>query len=509
MPIFNKYTAPSGVTVPSGKLALIADTNGNFVKKNPAGVTQTLATVEDQSAFYPKNASPRYTLASLPRWVKALSEYRSDLFSPIVVLGMGSSVGNGATLPSPSTQAPLPYLATQIKSFADKLNIINMSGVNRSVDGFTVFQGVQDFTAIIASYAPKLVVLAYGMNDGATAQFNAGQTFGGLPSQLRGLIHKCWAIGSDVIIMTTPHPHTVRSDFTMPAGVPMSYPYSVAANVPNESLVPPVSQSVVTGNFLNLYPANNIPASHRHYRVNQVMRQVAVECGVPCIDVEKYWFEAVLKYGQDALYNSGEYVHPNLLGHQQSYHLAIDDFVSALYDSHQLSPQAHLLNWRVAINADESAYGLRVRPLSTDGVVSIEKSDGTKVLEVVSDGTVRVVNSSLVTGGTVRHVGEDFINGGIPDAVDKIKAIYNISAAIDIPLQQGATLFTLYAHHSGGGDSVATVLAMHNGTSVSIAPITSNYVGASDIATISASGANIRITPNFSNSDIRYKQLSF
>ena len=72
-----------------------------------------------------------------------------------------------------------------------------------------------------------------------------------------------------------------------------------------------------------------VPASYRHLRVNESLRRIAADTGAVLVDAEKYWLRAVATYGLAALFNTNEYAHPNLLGHQQSYWLAIDELVNS------------------------------------------------------------------------------------------------------------------------------------------------------------------------------------
>lgn len=93
-------------------------------------------------------------------------------------------------------------------------------------------------------------------------------------------------------------------------------------------MTPPASLSVIYQD-----PLGNgilIPVSQRHLHINQLMRQAALEAGCAVIDVERYWFEAVSAQGEAALFNAGETVHPNLLGHQLSYQKAINEFLLSL-----------------------------------------------------------------------------------------------------------------------------------------------------------------------------------
>ena len=118
-------------------------------------------------------------------------------------------------------------------------------------------------------------------------------------------------------------------------------------------MIPPASTSSITGGFVG--DGSSITVSHRSLRVNQAMRQAATDAGVPLIDVERYWFKAVATYGEAALFDAGETVHPNLLGHQQSYWLAIDEFLESMGRQTAQEGQEPRLNGLVGINSSSPA----------------------------------------------------------------------------------------------------------------------------------------------------------
>lgn len=117
----------------------------------------------------------------------------------------------------------------------------------------------------------------------------------------------------------------------------MVWPSYSPKPVADESLIPPVSESVVDIEW----NGKTIQAGVRFLRGNDAMRQIAVEMGCVLIDAEKYWFDAVAKYGEAALFDTVpaiQTVHPNLLGHQSSYHQAFKDFFDNIDKSGWIAP---------------------------------------------------------------------------------------------------------------------------------------------------------------------------
>ncbi|MNM07359.1 hypothetical protein D3C81_174010 [compost metagenome] len=350
----------------------------------------------------------RVQQASLPNMFKMLTDYLDNIMSAINVVGFGSSVGNGATLPDPSTQAPSAYFKLRVDSVFNKLGNLNIQHYNHSVDGSIVADLTTAYaTAVAASHKPKVALLSYGMNDGTSAQYHANQTYSYMIYLLKDAIKKMRKDGVDPIICTTPHPHSTRTPWTMPGGVSVIYP-AAGVMVPNETL----AQSVKTIDALG--DGNLIPVSYRHYRVNEAMRKVAAEMLVPIIDVEKYWFEAVAAHGEDALFDTGQYVHPNLLGHQLSYHAAIDDFITGLGVAYLQSSQTDQLGKKI-----QDGEFLNVDAGSSKVITTLADSQaGTLTLEAeqsgVSDRCMKVYNvlgnrTAIVLSQVGTTVGSDII----------------------------------------------------------------------------------------------------
>lgn len=287
---------------------------------------------------------------SLPNLSKKMKDYLVNPSEVYMGVSTGSSVGNGASLPTPSTQAPGPYFVSSLKNALDPAGVHTWQNTNLSVDGTSVvsFPNVWD-TKTVTPTIPCLIT--YGMNDHQPQQFNNGQAFDNVYTYHAIAIKRIQDAGLDPVLCTTPHAHTGRTTITL-AGYDQIYPTFIAAPTP-EQLSPPASQSFLTGD----YAGNGIPlrVNARGLLVNQAIRKAAADYGVPLIDVEPYWFLAIQEYGEDALFNTGESVHPNLLGHQQSYWKAIDDFCNSIAtQSHQEGGSSRLYGKKVINPITES-----------------------------------------------------------------------------------------------------------------------------------------------------------
>ncbi len=271
--------------------------------------------------------------APLPRLASLLKLGNTQPVT-LTVVGFGSSVGVGATLPDPATQAPAMYLAARLRAAFGSTNKLEVVADNRSLNGSILSQFLNDVpTGNWDAYMkegkkPTLVVFAYGMNDGFPAMYNTSQPPPFFHTQLVSAIRLVQAAGADPVILTSPHPISTVT-WAMPATYSQAYPTAIPAAVGPEQMTPPASSSVVWQDPLET--GRRVPVSQRHLHINQVMRAVARETGCALVDAERCWFEAVAARGGDApLFNANETVHPNLLGHQLSYQKAIDAFVTAL-----------------------------------------------------------------------------------------------------------------------------------------------------------------------------------
>lgn len=356
--------------------------------------------------------------ASLPNLMAALRSYNDAAPAALRIMGFGSSVGVGATLPTPATQAPVARFASRLAQTINALGNLNLTVTNGSVNGSVAI----DFT-LSSAYAnaktaaggpPILALFCYGMNDGFIGGYHQGQTLPGFYTELKRNVQMVLNDGGDAVICTTPHPHTGRNDWTGSVS-PVTYPPGGAA-VPAFT----AAASVVTADWLG--NGQPVPASHRHLRVNQVMRAVAAELGVPLLDVERYWFEAVSTYGQDALFDTAEYAHPNLLGHQQSYWRAIDAFMTGL----QAPPVAAAVprpTQQVFVLKDSNASRTNSTTLADDSQLTFAVGAGQVwVIEAAINyteggGNLRV-GFSMPSGttGRVSRIGSGVTGGGAHDA---------------------------------------------------------------------------------------------
>ena len=243
--------------------------------------------------------------AAAKRLADLVGPGRPLLGRSIVVGGPGSSVGAGATLRDMARDAPVAWFTRDLERRTGDLAA--WSTFKESVPGTTIQDGIARDWAVLAKRRPDIVVLAYGMNDGAPAQFESRETFGGSMAQLIGAIR---AGGGIPVILATPSAHTTRMNWaaTPPSPVPQVSPVDTTSPV-REVRIPGVSVA---------------PESTRHATINAGMRDIVARLDVDLIDVEPYWLHAVAEKGKDALFDPGEFVHPNLLGHQLSYHAAID-----------------------------------------------------------------------------------------------------------------------------------------------------------------------------------------
>jgi hypothetical protein len=431
----------------------------------------------------------------LPRFFSFLKNFNPATGPVVEIVGLGSSVGNGATLPSPSTDAPLPYLVTQLSTYLNRVPIYTITGYNYSVNGTTVFDGVSTSypIAVAAAHPGKVVLLIYGMNDGQSAQYNAGQTYTFAYQKMTALVRAIWAQGGDAIICTSPHPHTTRNGFSLGSSTPMSYPTSVAAPVSDSALIPSVANS--TPNIT--WQGATIPISYRHYRVNEAFRQVAREMGVALIDAERYWFDAVAANGQDALFDAGEFVHPNLLGHQLSYQAAIADFVKGLFDTRSIE----------TVSTTTTAQG-------GTGFTSYTIGD---ILYASAADTFATVTStasgrSLLAASALTATGLGLTNGAALDtlAANGLSApdglVNNTSGpvAISVPDNSFGQL-AIMAYQNAFGSSTWLVPYTKRAGNLAIGTPQKSIISSDPISTVTVSSNNISVAVFAGNTNVKYR----
>ncbi|HHL5899574.1 TPA: phage tailspike protein [Escherichia coli] len=373
----------------------ISDFNCRLSSKEGASLvaTETGRTVEASI-----RAASGSSQALFPNFVNKLTAYRhgvSGYQNLFRLYGFGSSVGVGATLPDPATQAPVAKFFEYMNDTLNKQRIYPINFTNKSVNGSMINNFiVNQWPEVVAEgIYPDIALFIYGMNDFPTAQYNAGQTFNenGFKQRLRNAINLVREAGGDVVLTTTPHPNISEYSWSMPAGISQIWPSSSPAPVSDNDIIPSAANSNVTFEWNGV----NIQAGVRFLRGNDAIRKIAVEMGCVLIDVEKYWFDAVAKYGETALFDRTpeiQTVHPNLLGHQQSYWLAFEDFFRNLdrngwipavanhYDVFDVGGKATFPNPRTA-DIDLQSNGIRAnayihrdqfaRPLLTIGQTGV------------------------------------------------------------------------------------------------------------------------------------------
>lgn len=232
---------------------------------------------------------------------------------PVTIAGIGSSVSVGATLPDRASQAPVGHLGQLLRAQfpASPITVDNLS-----VNGSTAWEGRKVYTEQVRPLHPTALLIAYGMNDGETAQYNSGETLHGSLWAMQAIIDMAKQDGVTVLVATTPSPHTIRNYYALPAGIPVTYPTAGGA------LVPSLADSVTT--------IGGQPFTTRHAIWNDKVRALTAAEGVTLVDAGRYWTQAEAYVGQDALFNPNEVVHPDLLGHALSYWRAEDDVTAAL-----------------------------------------------------------------------------------------------------------------------------------------------------------------------------------
>lgn len=458
----------------SEKFRLIQVTDDNLIAHIPDEVGASPTTVGDELRYFESISrhirTQKPAAYSFPRLMKTLQEYRHDLQSAINIVGFGSSVGVGASLPDAGTQAPVSHFVSKLKSTLDPANIYNFAKFNDSVNGSALSQSLTALSgAVTAGHTPKLCVLAYGMNDAGVALYNAGQTFPFVYSTIIRFVMEAKKLGSDVVLMTTPHHKCEGFSYYMPDGISQSYPTTISAPVTPDQLQPSASQSNITADFLGT--GELITASHRHLRVNLAMRQAATDAGVPLIDVERYWFKAVAQYGEAALFNSGETVHPNLLGHQQSYWLAIDEFLESMAWQTGQEGQEPRLNGLIGVNTAMPSAVLDIAPPYPDGATDPMQISA-RVGAVGSDG----YKANAVVWRVEASTG-DLVGNSVNPSTSVASEKYRI-ASTDGSIKTSAYGGTFYSKPSGqlNVSGTVTVAALPN-NSAGTAWITANQSG--------------------------------
>ena len=275
------------------------------------------------------------------------------VFTPrtIHILGRGSSVSTAADNAQgqpgrnggcPRDHVPLWLLRDGIEDkFGPGVDVIDW---NYSHGGHVASQGNSQYNEAVAAgmpAAPDIMFDCFGMNDLAPASYNSGQVSptymqpnGGYYNELKGKLDLGVKL---IIIATTPHENTDKYAYVMPGGVPMIWPYNIAANVAPDQLVPPAAQSVVNRDWTGRGIKRNGSARAQH--VNTMLREIVRRFNadpkyrgrVILCDAGWAWFRYGLEEHTIAeLYGPQESVHPISLGHEVSYDRCIREIVDAM-----------------------------------------------------------------------------------------------------------------------------------------------------------------------------------
>jgi hypothetical protein len=442
----------------------------------------------------------RANISSMPNLYKKLSNWNDATSTSIKIVGMGSSVGNGAGLPAGET-APVVHFGQVMNEKFNKLGNITFTVVNASVDGSVLNQGVGIIDSVLNTHNPDILYLVYGMNDQGYLMYYSGQTYPFVTSNLETIIAKANAVNCDVVVTTSPHMKTTAIPTTYNPDIPAVYPTSLSAPVNGEALTPKLSELKVTADWLgNGYSFDQY---YLAYRVNQGQRFAALNMGASIIDVEHYWFEAVFYNGENALYDGGEIVHPNLLAHQLTYRRGNYDFVSSISESFLAGVQNNTkVSPRYGINTNAVDSALKVKPINTtDKLLSLVKRDGTELISVDKDGVFLSKNTVTAQGSLI--LVDNVYNRALRK---RLVALRNYGTAVTIPIAASSWgEITVWSKQPGIGSRLEKrAFFNHEGTVTLTAPIYQQETAALAVVVVSASSSNIVLTPFTTGTDIDY-----
>jgi hypothetical protein len=253
--------------------------------------------------------------------------------SEVYLCGFGCSVEAGAATPDPATQAPSADLYARLKaelgSLASNLKHQNFSFSGASLADF----GLQWASAQVAVGGKiGLCTIGFNMIHSSPNQYNQGMGRQALEPRLVGAITTIRQAGADVILYTSPHEHTGRTVHSINGG-PMVYPTVHNPPVLDEPdpqqpsvpfMVPPRSQST------RAIHDGIAREAVRMADCNGAYVAIGRDLVVPVIDAGAAWIEALRTFSVDQLYDANEFYHPNLVGHQLSFHARNERFVKLL-----------------------------------------------------------------------------------------------------------------------------------------------------------------------------------
>lgn len=353
--IIKTNTATAIVNLPTGQRVNVLEAPAGTLKAGRIAKLQ-VSFGDGQVHFMGDRAPPSADAQQLDVWAtlqRTITNPYGDVvqgsdgkpvFTPrnLTILGRGSSV---ATDPSSGRAGASPPGAAPAQFLADCLNDQFGPGIktipyNWSHGGHVASDGEsQANEAYNASQFPADIMLdCFGMNDSQASAYNAGQQIiylAGTPyyeAELRKRLQ--FGIGL-VVLCTTPHQHTGRFTNTF-GGNNMQWPYYKAAPVAAEEIVPPVSKALITRDWTGsgIKRQGDVRAGHVNLCIRNIARRMNLDPKtrdrIILLDVEWAWFRyGVEQYSLDQLFNTGEIVHPNLLGHQVSYQQCIREFAAA------------------------------------------------------------------------------------------------------------------------------------------------------------------------------------
>jgi hypothetical protein len=328
---------------------------GNFVYRNDLDeVVPTLPALKAlASAASPDIWSVLASVVNQPYGTVTKGADNKPVFTPrtIHILGRGSSVSTAADnaqgQPGRNGGCPPDHVPSFLlrDGINDKFGPgINAVTWNFSHGGHVASQADSQYREALAAGMPEppdIIFDCFGMNDLAPASYNSGQvspTFlqpnGGYYNEIKGKLDFGIKL---VIISTTPHENTDKYSYVMPGGVPMIWPYNIAANVAPDQLVPPAAQSVVNRDWTGRGIKRNGSARAAH--VNNMLREIVRRFNADPVyrgrvilcDAGWAWFRYGLEeHTMAELYGPQEFVHPISLGHEVSYDRCIREIVDAM-----------------------------------------------------------------------------------------------------------------------------------------------------------------------------------
>jgi hypothetical protein len=502
--------------VGQGKWINASDTvlRADLLKVTGAGnvKTKTDNTVEGSI-----RASSGASQGLFPRLMGKLSHYRYGYGGQTLyrAYGYGSSVGNAATLPDKETQSPIAKFFEYLNGTVNKGSIYPLSFQNNSVDG----SAINDFLAkqwpetVATGIYPDVALFVYGMNDFATALYNGGQTLGenGFEARLEAAIQKIQEAGGDVVLTTTPHPYSATMNWSMPPTVNQSWPKFVPMPVSDADIIPPADASIIEFVWNEVI----IKVSERYLRGNDVIRRVAVRMGCVLLDVEKYWFDAIAKYGESALFNPGQNVHPNLFGHQQSYWKAFQEFFANLDQNGWVAPDA---SYNSLLTVGGTALYPQPARADVDLMASGVRENAFAVRDKFSRSLRRFSQDGIETLSSYTSqsptTGAPGYSISMERRLDRGGGLFQAGAVFDIPIPNRSSsriFFEAWSSSQFGwaqaDDFIASnregVITVGSGAKVDNTP------GGNRLYTISAIANGVRLTVNTGNTSLKTYTESF